>query len=361
MKIVYITHRYYPDFGGVEYVVKSIAERLKSLGHNITVITSHKNSRNIVSETINGVKIVRWPSLVINNAYYIPLGPNKLIEKLKNLLENADIVHVHNAHAVFPVYLGLMIRRHFPKTKLVFTLHYHGEASSLVRDIMMRTLWRKYVKKLINYAEIIHAVSYVEASHILLHYPEAKHKLIIIPNGVDEDVMRYRWRGIHGDYILYAGRIERYKKLETAIDLISLINDYGYKIKLLIVGHGSYKYRLIKYIQKKAVNNVIIMPPQPREIYLKLIANALASINPSDKEAFSLFIAESLSIGTPVIVSKTIARIYKIYTKNTAIPDLQWVLPIVRRLNLIMLVNSNYNPLFTWNNIINKYLNKIYN
>ena len=38
MQILIIATSYYPHIGGVEYVVKSTAERLVRKGHNVTVI-----------------------------------------------------------------------------------------------------------------------------------------------------------------------------------------------------------------------------------------------------------------------------------------------------------------------------------
>jgi len=38
MKIVLVSPGYYPRIGGVEYVVKSIAERLARRGHSVIVV-----------------------------------------------------------------------------------------------------------------------------------------------------------------------------------------------------------------------------------------------------------------------------------------------------------------------------------
>jgi len=38
MKVLFIAPSYYPHIGGVEYVVKSITERLDKASHEITVI-----------------------------------------------------------------------------------------------------------------------------------------------------------------------------------------------------------------------------------------------------------------------------------------------------------------------------------
>jgi len=37
MRIVYVAPGYYPQIGGIAYVIKSVAERLAKMGHEVTV------------------------------------------------------------------------------------------------------------------------------------------------------------------------------------------------------------------------------------------------------------------------------------------------------------------------------------
>ena len=62
MKIVQFCPTYYPHIGGVEYVVKSVAERLIRQGHDVTVIAGEPNINKPCEENINGVRIIRWPT-----------------------------------------------------------------------------------------------------------------------------------------------------------------------------------------------------------------------------------------------------------------------------------------------------------
>jgi len=39
MRLLFIAPGYHPRIGGVEYVVKSVAERLAKAGHDVTVLT----------------------------------------------------------------------------------------------------------------------------------------------------------------------------------------------------------------------------------------------------------------------------------------------------------------------------------
>jgi len=81
VKIIFITPSYYPNIGGVEYVVKSIAERLAALGHDVVVLTGAPDAHT-TQEEINGVHILRWPTWAPSGAYHIP----KERDQLRNLL-----------------------------------------------------------------------------------------------------------------------------------------------------------------------------------------------------------------------------------------------------------------------------------
>lgn len=72
MKILYVTTSYYPHLGGVEYVVKSVAERLARMGHDIVVLAGEPNMDKPAEDEINEVHIVRWPVWSPGGAYHIP-------------------------------------------------------------------------------------------------------------------------------------------------------------------------------------------------------------------------------------------------------------------------------------------------
>jgi len=71
MKIVHISHLYYPSSGGVQFFFKNISERLvKDYGDDVTVVTTNSYygpERKIfkkiepAEEVINGVKVIRFP------------------------------------------------------------------------------------------------------------------------------------------------------------------------------------------------------------------------------------------------------------------------------------------------------------
>jgi glycosyltransferase involved in cell wall biosynthesis len=290
--ILLATPSYYPNIGGVEYVVKSIAERLAAVGHKTTVVTGDPKADKPREEEINGVRVIRWPTWAPSNAYHMPKKRNQLRNLLQKLLNDADAVHIHSAHAVLTVWAAAAARRINPDVRIVFTPHYHGTGHSALRRLLWIP-WRRYVARAVEAADAIHAVSSREAGLLESHYPQAGGKTVVIPNGVDEDVFGYKWRGAGSDYMIYAGRVERYKRLELAVDLAKELG-----LRLLVVGRGPHREGLRRYARRRGAA-LDLLDPQPRPEYLRLLAGARYAVNPSRHEAYSIFAAEALAVGAP--------------------------------------------------------------
>jgi glycosyltransferase involved in cell wall biosynthesis len=337
MRILFIAPSYYPHIGGVEYVVKSAAERLAKAGHEAIVVAGEPEIGKPREEEINNVRIIRWPTISPGDAYHFPRKRSDLEKLLKELARQVDVVHVHSVHGIFTVYAGLVIAGSSASPRIIVTPHYHGTGHTFVRRVLW-AFWRWRVAGLLKKASAVHAVSRREASILASHYPEARSKIVVIPNGVDEDVLSYRWQGQSSNYMVYAGRVERYKRLEIAVDIAKELN-----LKLLVIGKGPYKEKLVRYASKVYRGGVELLEPQPRQKYLELVSRARYAINPSKHEAFSIFAAEALAIGAPAIVSKEIAE-------NLGAP----VKPLTKDL-----VIAEKAVVKTWNEVIELYFRKL--
>ena len=301
MRIVYVAPSYYPRIGGLEYVVKSVAERMAKLGHEVTVVAGEPEAEKPREEEINGVYVIRWPTWAPSGAYHIPKKRNQLRNLLRKLLNDADAVHIHSAHAVLTVWAAAAARRINPDVRIIFTPHYHGTGHSALRRLLWIP-WRRYMARAVEAADAIHAVSPREAALIKSHYPQASSKITVIPNGVEEDVFGYKWRGADSDYMMYAGRIEKYKRLEVAVELARKLG-----LRLVVVGRGPHREKLRRYARRRGVF-LEFLDPQPRPDYLRLLAGARYAVNPSRQEAYSIFAAEALAMGVPTITTPEVAK-----------------------------------------------------
>jgi len=338
MRILFIAPSYYPHIGGVEYVVKSVAERLAKANHEVIVVAGEPSTDKPREDIVEGVKVVRWPIWSPGSAYHIPRRRSNLEKLLKELARQVDVVHVHSVHSIFTVYAGLVIANSSTSSRIVVTSHYHGTGHTFARRVLW-TFWRWRVAELLNKASAVHAVSKREASILASHYPEARSRIVVIPNGVEEDVLSHRWQGQGSNYVVYAGRIEKYKRLEIAVDIVKELN-----LELIIIGKGPYREKLVRYANKVYRGGVEFLELQPREKYLELLSRARYAINPSKHEAFSIFTAEALAMGIPAIVSKEIAENLEAQVK-----------PFTKDLVIVEKASIR-----TWSEILQLYLNKLY-
>jgi len=297
MRILYVTPTYYPRIGGVEYVVKSVAERLAKSGHEVVVLSGEPEIGKPYEEEVNEIRVVRWPTWIPGGAYHIPRKRSKLEFTLRELLRDVDVVHLHNAHAVFPVWIGLKLRELGFSGRIVVTPHFHGTGHTLFRRILWIP-WRTYLRKLFKTVSLVHAVSEHEAALIKQSFGVDP---VIIGHGVDEDVFRYDWSP--GDYALYSGRIEKYKNIERLARIVRILNELGVELRLEVYGEGSYKERLEGELKRIGVE-YRLDSFQPRGIYLEKLSKAKFFGLLSSKEAFGQTINETNAIGVPAVAAK---------------------------------------------------------
>jgi len=60
MRILYVHLFTTPHIGGMEYVIKSVAERLAKASHEVSVLAGEPGIDEPVEEEVNGVKVLRW-------------------------------------------------------------------------------------------------------------------------------------------------------------------------------------------------------------------------------------------------------------------------------------------------------------
>ncbi|MBY0385512.1 glycosyltransferase, partial [bacterium] len=60
MRILHLSKYYHPYRGGIEKVIKELAEAALLEGHDVTVICSSESNQKKV-ETVNGVRVIRLP------------------------------------------------------------------------------------------------------------------------------------------------------------------------------------------------------------------------------------------------------------------------------------------------------------
>jgi len=350
LRIAYVTPRYFPHVGGVEYVVRNLAEQLALKGHDVTVITGEPHGEKTTAEKVNKVEVVRVPTYTVGEAYHVP-KEKMAIRRL--LQESFDVVHTNSIHAVFSL-LPLEVKRLGKSDwKLVMSMHHSTEGYTFLRRLAWKLIWKRYVTHRLGYVDLVHATSPIEADIVSEHFPSVKGRMVTIPLGIEEDVLNYRWNGRNSDYLLYCGRLEKYKRIDLAIKAVTYLVKLGHKIRLVIVGSGSISKKIEKV--GKHLDYISYFPPKSRSEYLKLMSNARAVISLSSAENFNLFLAEAYAIGVPIIATRESAAFYPEMGNVNALSPPHVAEAILRVLSFDARDNSGMYAPKTWKKVIEEF------
>jgi len=307
VKITHISTHYWPVVGGLENVVKALAEGMAKLGHEVHVITSTYGAQDRPrEEEINGVHIHRIKS--IRPGYPDLTYP---LEYPTDVLKNADVVHGHSQNSLFTVKmiekakeLGVKTVMHF---MAVDALSDHPNA--LVRLLgplygrwtVLRAIRSSDVRliKSLRDKEMLKSRYGIDAIYVPDGVDE---RLLNMPNKAEEFKAKYN---INGPFVVYVGRLHRLKGIDVLIKAISIATKEE-PITAVIVGPGDQRpYR--ELANRLGVGrNVVFTGFVSEEVKISALDASTALVLPSISnyvEAFSLSITEAWTRGKPVVAS----------------------------------------------------------
>ena len=308
MKIVHISHHYWPVIGGIENVVKALAEDMARLGHEVHVITSRYGAGDRPrEEVINGVYVHRVKS--IRFRYPDLTYP---IEIPRNILRDADIVHGHSQNSLFTVRVVEEAKRLGAKTVM------HFMAVNALRDhpnALIRLLGPYYSRLTIERA--------IKSSDIRLTKSLRDREILrsiygidteYVPDGINEDLLKKpnlaeefrRKYHIQDPFIVYVGRLHRLKGIDVLIRALALIKDEEPDLRAVIIGPGDRR-PYVRLASKLGVRDRIVFTGfVDEDTKIGGIDASIALVLPSIcdyVEVFSLVITEAWARGKPVIAS----------------------------------------------------------
>ncbi len=122
MKILHTVHRYFPDTGGSEEVVRQLSEFMSSKGHDVTVATSYSAERN--TELMNGVRIAGFRCSG-NLVEGIRGEGSAYVDFVRN--GNFDIIMNYSAH-IWTTDLLFPLLEDLPAKKVLVPLNYYPKS-----------------------------------------------------------------------------------------------------------------------------------------------------------------------------------------------------------------------------------------
>jgi glycosyltransferase involved in cell wall biosynthesis len=257
-----------------------------------------------------------FSSFHFENIHYISTGTGYISnlgffiglfwKNFRKYLVKDTIVHVHHPYMCIP------FLRYRKKIKLVLTLHSRQDESYKEKANKFSLM---IYKQLNTYA--IKKYNLILAGNVpLLHHYQSRYSIENIPvkmltAPVDSDVFKpmdkikakEQFIGYKGKnkIILYVGRLEKVKNLFLLLDAFRLLTDKVSDTHLLIVGEGSEKQPLVRYIKEKSINNIEFFDVKPQTDLAVIMNTADVLVVSSIHESGPLVAKEALLCNLPVV------------------------------------------------------------
>ena len=317
MKILQLSASYKPAYiyGGPTMSVSMLAEQLVIAGQDVTVYTTTANGLSELSIEIanpvlvDGVTVVYFKRITKDHTHLSP----SLLTHLWRTARDYDMIHIHawwNLVSVLGCLVALM--RKVPviisPRGTLSNYSFHNKNNN-IKSIMHSWLGKPLLKKC-----CIHTTSSNEYDVMKTMLPN--NTIFNIPNFIN--LTKNKFSGYQStDHLrlIFFSRIEEKKGLDI---LLNALKSVTIPYKLTIAGDGNNEY--VNQLKKMALDNGITdqvewIGFQTANKY-ELLYNHDVMILPSHDENFGNVVIESLSVGTPVLISRAVGLADYVYQNN---------------------------------------------
>jgi rhamnosyl/mannosyltransferase len=283
---------YHPSVGGVETVVRDLAEGLDARGDDVRVLAARERGFG-TRERINDIPVTRSTTLGVIQS--VPLAPAFLLSYAR-AVRDVDIVHHHVPNPLGTV-SGQLIRT---KTPSVVTYH-----SDIVRQAAVMPVYERVLHGFLNDANQI-LVTSPRLRDSSPHLEDFRDKCEIVPLSIDlteyepgNPVPSSFPVDPEEPFVLCVGRLNYYKGVEYLVRSVPDFNG-----QLVIVGDGDRREGLESLAASLGISDRVSFLGRVDESTLHYCFEhadvfVLPSVAPS--EAFGIVQLEAMAYGTPVV------------------------------------------------------------
>lgn len=313
MKVLHFSPAIRLDEGGVAKAVIEFCTMLQPLAE-ITLATfgEPQTPKEWSDQSDNSIKL----KVLDGNPGHGKLNTQQL-QQLKQLIENADVVHMHSIWFVSNAQVAKLCKA----AKKPYIVSAHGmldrwalKQRTLKKWIYLRTVSRNLFKD----AAFIHCTAQDELNQSERWYRGTKGRVILLPLDLAEytelpspEIAYNAFDQLDRDLpkILFLSRIHYVKGIERLIKASAILHKQGIKHQLLIAGPAEEPYAsTLKELSIEEGNDEIVRflgfvsGKEKTALFNACQTFALASSH----ENFSFVLFESLASGTPVVTSKAV-------------------------------------------------------
>lgn len=293
MRIAMVSAHYAPFAGGVESHVEEIAKRLAGRGVTVEVLT-HRDDPGLPDTELREGVLVRRHKVPVPSKHF---GVSPAVwATLRRERQRYDVVHAHGYHSAAPLAATMA-----GATPLVFTPHYHGTGHSPLRKAI-HIPYRAAGVAIAAHSNRIICVSRAEADLFLTHFPSARPRVTVIPNGAD--LGRIKAAEPFADaglVVITGGRLQSYKQIDRIVEAMALTPP---DLSLVVTGDGPERGALEALAEQRGVREKVrFIGRVDTDILYRWYATAEVFCSMSSNEAMPVTILELLAAGARVVAS----------------------------------------------------------
>ena len=296
MNIMILVGSYPPIINSAARLYYELAESLRDMGHNVTVITVNPDEKDMVDKEhmyyfdkssrkyLNDVNVHRVSPLFFLSK--IPGGKalrfflSCLLFTFRGLFSNRpDVILVYSP----PLYMGISgyIISKVKKTRFVFNMQDIHPKVLFDSEIIKNHIIKKILSRMeeICYKKAYAFIVYSHGNKAYLLQRGVGREVLIIPNWVDSTAIgsfekrpSFREEKLIGDnfVVSYAGTIQQAQGLEVVVEAAAVLKEYT-DIMFLLAGEGSSKTALQSLINELNISNVLLRPVMPKDRYVQFL------------------------------------------------------------------------------------------
>jgi D-inositol-3-phosphate glycosyltransferase len=313
------------ETGGMNVYVREVSRELGRLGVDVDVFTRSQDAR--IPRVVQMTDHVR--------VFHVPAGPEaplareRVHEHLDEFVRGVErwrlarhrVYHVIHAHYWLSGVAGLELRGRWsvPLVQMFHTLgRLKNEASRGIEDREPDVRVDEEAR-IAAAADRVIVASDVERARLIRDYDSADARVAVIPCGVDTELFapcdpteaRTALGLGGGPLLLYVGRLEPIKGLDTLLGAVARLQARGRGVRLLVVGgeaderadgHQAHLRRRVAALGLADAVRFVGPQPQPD---LRVYYNAAdITVLPSHYESFGMVAMEAMACGRPVVASR---------------------------------------------------------
>ena len=225
-----------------------------------------------------------------------------------NLVEKNDIIVTHHCSIALQLYYYLLSQKYRNK-KFVMTVHSCFEkAQNYNYNSKLKNKSAEYmIKAALKCSDKIIFVSKAGRESYVSNFDISRDKAMVIYNGIEQSARTSDDINTQADrkyQITYIGRVEEIKGIQLLIRAIAVLPEYYLaRIKVWIIGDGSYREELEKLTSKLGLNGIIKFLGVKRDIDNYLYKTDIFVYPSICQEVFGISIVEAMSYGIPCIAN----------------------------------------------------------